>query len=58
MNNEWDLFLVPFPLPITGKIITVEMTVGAKRGKQSLKALKVAENSFSSNKEKASSSVL
>lgn len=39
MNNEWDLFLVPFPLPITGRIITVEMmTVGTMLGKQSLKS--------------------
>lgn len=33
--------LGPIPLPITGRIITVETTVGTKRGKQSLKALKL-----------------
>lgn len=46
------------PLPITGRIITVEMTVGTKLGRQSLKALKVAENSSSFNREKAYSSAM
>ena len=50
--------LGPIPLPITGRIITVEMTVGTKLGRQSLKALKVAENSSSFNREKAYSSAM
>lgn len=54
INNEQ----VPFPSPVTGKIITVERTVGTKLGKQSLKALKVAENSFSFNRKKVYSSAL
>lgn len=54
MNNE----LVPFPSPVTGRIITVEITVGTKLGKLHFKALKVAGNSFNFNRKKVYSSAL
>lgn len=48
----------PIPPPITGRIITEETTVGTKLRKQSLKAMEVAENSFSFNRKKVYSSAL
>lgn len=54
MNNK----LVPFLLPVTGRIITVDLTVGTKLEKLHFKALKVAGDSFSFNRKKVCSSAL